>query len=114
MAKEGVEAYRAKRAKEKEGLAGSATIPIILGAIFALLLATHIGINLRAYYTGRGGPEVFYYVHCNGCGRKLRYRDRQIDHLGRCPLCQKPIRFPKPPSAARTNRWAKIAHIVWG
>ena len=113
MATEGQDAYRTKRANK--GAASSNAIPITLGALFGLLLLTHIGINLRAYYARRGEEsDVYYHVRCTKCGRKLRYREKQIEHLGRCPMCQKPIRFPKPPEAARTNHWAKIRQIVWG
>jgi predicted Zn-ribbon and HTH transcriptional regulator len=110
MAEEGVEAYRAKRAK-KDGFASSPVIPTVLGCLLFLLLATHIGINVRARKKNKK-EEVYYHVRCSKCGRKLRYRETQIERLGRCPLCQKPLRFPRPPEKPKVSRWVKIAHVA--
>jgi hypothetical protein len=111
IAELGLEAYREKHTDK--GFASSAVIPIALGCLLGLLLATHVGLNLWAYKKGKR-PEVYYYVRCTKCGRKLRYRDTQVERLGKCPLCQKPMRFPRPPEKPRPNRWVKIAHLVWG
>ncbi len=114
LAEEGVEAYRAKRAK-KEGFTSSPVIPTVLGSLFLLLLATHIGIIVRGRAKNQK-QEVYYHVRCSKCGRKLRYRDTQIERLGKCPLCQRPLRFPRPPEKPKVSRWMKIAqvaHRIW-
>jgi uncharacterized paraquat-inducible protein A len=111
MAEEGVEAYRAKRANK--GAATNPTIAFVLAAIFVVLVAVHAAVVLRGWSV-RGKDEDLYYIHCRKCGRKLRFRERQIGHIGRCPLCQTPIRFPHPEEEGKGNHWVKLVHAIWG
>jgi hypothetical protein len=111
MAEMGLDAYRQRNLDK--GFSANPIIAIALAVVFGLLLAVHIGINIRARVKAKK-VEVYYHVRCTKCGRKLRYRDVQIEHPGKCPICQKPIRFPKPPEKPKINRWVKIAHLVWG
>ena len=111
----GREAYEAKR--DKKYWYNRPVIPIVILSILCLLVLTHI-IILLWRQRGRKKEEVSYYTRCNKCGRKLRYRESQINRLGKCPLCQKPLVFPKPPEVVRTRTspWkkiVKIAHMVW-
>jgi hypothetical protein len=82
----------------------STTLPAVLGCAFVLLLALHVGLLLRSR-VGRGGEEVCYFTNCRKCGRKLRYRDHQVGHLARCPLCRDLVRFPEPPGKAGGLWW---------
>ncbi len=96
----------------------SPVIATVIIALLSILFTAYIGFNWRKFIK-RKKADVFFHVHCTKCGRKLRYRDSQIDRVGICPLCQKPIRFPKPPEVvkAKTSPWvkiAKIARVVWG
>jgi hypothetical protein len=47
-------------------------------------------------------------MYCTKCRRRLRYRQRQIGHFAQCPLCGKPIIFPKPRMQAPESRWRKV------
>jgi predicted Zn-ribbon and HTH transcriptional regulator len=108
------EAYLKSR-RQGNVLTSGPGIPIALGCILFLLMMTHIVITVRNHRR-TNTEEVFFHVRCTKCGRKLRYREKQIDHLGKCPLCQKPIRFPKPPDAPRLSPWGRIAQLaqkVW-
>jgi hypothetical protein len=111
MAEMGLDAYRARQMNK--GLAGKPLLAIFIATAFGLLLMTYIGIHVWAYMKTKK-EEVYYTTRCNKCGRKLRYRESQVEHLGKCPICQKPIRFPRPPEKPKVNRWVKIAHYVWG
>ncbi len=39
--------------------------------------------------------EVFHF-NCPGCGRRFRYRPKQIGHTGQCPHCNQRFTFPSP------------------
>jgi hypothetical protein len=40
-------------------------------------------------------PDSYRYMRCPDCGQKLRFRVAQIDLLGACTRCRKPLRFPE-------------------
>jgi predicted RNA-binding Zn-ribbon protein involved in translation (DUF1610 family) len=82
-------------------------IPIALVCGFVILLSTHIVLLVRARVVMKP-DEVIYHMYCTKCRRKLRYRDRQIGRLGRCPMCGKPIIFPKPRQLAPESKWGKM------
>lgn len=114
MVEMGPAKYRAKR--ESRNWYNSPLIPSIIIGLLCVLLAVHIAVLLYQF-SRRKKAEVFYHVRCLKCGRKLRYRDSQINHVGRCPLCQKPIRFPEPVQARKSRTWGiswrKIREMVW-
>jgi DNA-directed RNA polymerase subunit RPC12/RpoP len=100
---------RGEQAPAKTGrrpLAVTAIIPSVLVGLFVILLSTHVVLIYRSR-AGRNKPEVFYHVHCGKCGRKLRYRDTQVGKVGACPLCHRPIVFPKPPRVQPAAPWWK-------
>jgi hypothetical protein len=107
----GREVYEAKR--EKKYWYNSPLIATIIISILCVLLLTHICILLWKR-RGRKKAEVYYHTRCKKCGRRLRYRESQINRLGKCPLCQRPLVFPKPPEVPKVSRWVKIRDIVWG
>lgn len=111
LAEEGMEAYRAKRANK--GMANSPVLAYLVGGVFVVLVTVYLLTVLRRWY-GRDKEEDLYYVHCRKCGRKLRFRERQIGHVGRCPLCQTPVRFPHPEEQTKGNRWVRFVHAIWG
>ncbi len=39
--------------------------------------------------------EDFLTMRCPNCQRKLKYRESQQGNLGQCPLCKKPLMFPR-------------------
>ena len=87
-------------------------IPIVLISGFGILLGVHVFLLVRARVKQKP-EEPVHIMYCTKCRRKLRYREHQIGHFGRCPLCGKPIMFPKPRLAPETSwgkmkRWLKI------
>jgi hypothetical protein len=47
------------------------------------------------YFRGRQPPEQpYYHFRCAGCGRRLRYRARQVGHKGGCSHCGREVIFP--------------------
>jgi predicted RNA-binding Zn-ribbon protein involved in translation (DUF1610 family) len=82
-------------------------IPIGLVCGFVILLGVHVFLQLRARALKKP-EEAVYHMYCTKCRRKLRYRERQIGHFGRCPLCGKPILFPKPRQLAPLSGWGKM------
>jgi predicted Zn-ribbon and HTH transcriptional regulator len=111
MASMGIDAYRAKR--ESKNWYNSPAIAAVVIILLCILFLVHIVLLLRKF-SWKKEVVVYYYVRCTKCGRKLRYKSSQINHLGRCPLCHKPILFPKPPEGPRDNTWRKLVHYVWG
>ena len=101
--------------KRDTSFAARPVIPITLFSVFCLLLAVHVLVSLRNRAGGKK-EEASHHVNCQKCGRRLRYRPSQIGHLGKCPLCQKPLMFPKPAEGVKTiwGRWLKIVQAVWG
>jgi DNA-directed RNA polymerase subunit RPC12/RpoP len=90
---EGAKAARDRR--QGKSVLTSATIPITLITVEVLLVATHLFVILRRR-VGKGREEPTYFYICPKCGRKLRYRQRQIGHGGKCPLCRRVFLFPRP------------------
>jgi hypothetical protein len=90
--KEEMEARR--RQRQMSGLM-SPVIPVILIGVFCVLLAVHLTLGVRARLTPRE-EEGLHHYHCPRCGRKLRYRDRQIGQASLCPMCRRPLIFPRP------------------
>jgi hypothetical protein len=107
----GRDAYEAKR--ERKYWYNSPLIATVVISLLCVLVLSHISILLWRH-RGRQKAEVYYHTRCKKCGRKLRYRESQANRLGKCPLCQKPLIFPKPPEAPKVSRWVKIRDMVWG
>ncbi len=115
IAELGLDKYRAKR-ESKKGYNNPLPATVIV-SLLVVLVIVHVGLIVHAYYH-RKKADVYYHVRCPKCGRKLRYRSTQVNHVGRCPLCQKLIRFPQPqekpkPSKWQEISWRKIRQIVW-
>ncbi|HTU19611.1 MAG TPA: hypothetical protein VMG10_16240 [Gemmataceae bacterium] len=115
MAEMGREEYEARRARKE--WYNSPAIATAVISVLCVLILIHISILLWKR-RGRKKAEVEYHTRCKKCGRKLRYRESQINRLGKCPLCQKPLVFPKPPDVVkmRASPWVKIVKIaraVW-
>jgi hypothetical protein len=107
----GREVYEAKR--EQKHWYNSPVAATTIISLLCVLVSAHIGILLYKQ-RGRKKEEFYFYTRCSKCGRKLRYRESQIARLGKCPICQKPIIFPKPPPVRKVSRWVRIKDIVWG
>jgi predicted amidophosphoribosyltransferase len=105
----GQEKYRAKR-ESKNWYNSPLIASIVIGSLGALA-AVHIGLALRMFWRRRK-VEVFFHTRCPKCGRKLRYREAQAERLGKCPLCQNPMRFPKPVLPPKPSMWSKFG-ISW-
>ena len=111
----GLEKYRAKR--ESKYWYNSPVVATTIITLLCVLILVHIGLNWRKF-AWRKKAEAFYHVNCRKCGRKLRYRESQINRLGKCPMCQKTLHFPQPIAEPRTSIWQKISlrkiwHTVW-
>jgi DNA-directed RNA polymerase subunit RPC12/RpoP len=107
------EAKGEKIVKKAQPLTIPTVIPVALLGAFFILLTTHLVLIYRSRVAQRR-PEAVYYIHCSKCGRKLRYRDTQVGKVAACPLCRKPIIFPKPPQQQAVpwwkRGWPKAAH----
>jgi transcription initiation factor IIE alpha subunit len=75
------------------------------------MLAIHVGRVIRNHLR-ENREEVYYYLICEKCNRRLRYRESQAGKLGVCPLCKKPLMFPKADEEdgrwTRFRRWLKV------
>jgi predicted RNA-binding Zn-ribbon protein involved in translation (DUF1610 family) len=93
--------------------APSAVIPTLLVVAFAALLTVHLVMLVRTRVVVKT-EEVLYHLNCPKCGRKLRYRVSQAGRLGQCPLCRRPVIFPRvegpaPSGWAKMRRWLRMA-----
>jgi DNA-directed RNA polymerase subunit RPC12/RpoP len=91
----------------------SAAVPIVLIGLFAILLTVNLVVVVRARKAA-DTPEVVYHTECPKCRRKLRYRESQAGRLAACPLCRRPIVFPRLERSADTpwtkmRRWLRLA-----
>jgi predicted Zn-ribbon and HTH transcriptional regulator len=102
-AEEAAEGDAPKKKRGKGSLASSPLIPAAIFGAFFLLLVVHLVIvaRTRLHWTKE---ELLFYTNCRKCTRKLRYRERQVGHLARCPICRTPIVFPRPEGVHR-RRW---------
>jgi hypothetical protein len=85
----------------------SPIIPIVLVSIFCVLLAIHVTLAIRKRWS-TDKDEVYYLIACQKCSRRLRYRESQIGKLGLCPLCKKPLIFPKPEDEEMEGGWSRV------
>jgi hypothetical protein len=97
-------------------LTRSLAVPAVLVGLFCGLLITNVVMFFRAR-TARRAAEASFHLKCPKCMRKIRYRESQIGRLACCPLCRRPIVFPRPagwePPVSRwvkMKRWLKITH----
>ena len=100
----------AAKIRKERSFATSKAIPITLVSVLALLLVANIIFALRGRQK-QVKEETYFYYWCPKCSRKLRYRERQIGSLARCPLCERPIVFPKPAGMPDT-RWTKLRRFL--
>jgi len=89
-------------------------IPYTLVGMFVVLLVANIVIAVRGRVK-QERDETLYYYNCPKCNRRLRYRESQMGQLARCPLCHRPIVFPKFDLAKggpllRMRRWLHLTH----
>jgi hypothetical protein len=93
-------------AKRRGGaaVAGSPVVPAALIALFGVLLTAHVVFLVRGRLA-REREVPRHVMHCAKCGRKLSYRDSQVGRFGRCPICHRPIIFPRPESEAPRGGW---------
>ena len=75
----------------------SPTIPVTIGTVFCILLGIHVYLAVRSRLGQK--PEVLYHLRCPKCERKIRYRASQAGRFAQCPLCKKPLIFPKLPES---------------
>jgi hypothetical protein len=92
----------------------SPVIPTLLIVTFAGLLTVHLVMLVRSRVVTKT-EEVLYHLSCPKCSRKLRYRASQAGKLGQCPVCRRPVIFPRaadgraPGGWARMRRWLRMA-----
>jgi DNA-directed RNA polymerase subunit RPC12/RpoP len=101
---------RAKIRKDSSGVAwGRSIARILIGSVIVLLLA-NVGVAVYTRQKQRKEEFLFYY-NCPKCSRKLRYRESQIGRLAKCPLCERPIVFPRPTDMPET-RWTRLRRML--
>jgi hypothetical protein len=96
----------AAKIRKDRSFASSKAIPITLASVLVLLLVANIAVAMRGRLK-QAKEEIYFHYNCPKCRRRLRYRERQIGSLARCPLCERPIVFPKPAAWPET-RWTKL------
>lgn len=101
---------RAKIRKDSGGLASGRTIARILIGSVVLLLLANIGVLVYGRLKQKQDETVFHY-NCPKCRRKLRYREGQIGRLAKCPLCERPIVFPRPADFV-ASRWKRFRRWI--
>ncbi len=77
-------------------------VPLALGGLIGALLVVHGVFLVRQRMAARQQHEDLYYVNCRKCDRRLRYRERQVGQLAKCPACRTVIMFPKLPEAPKS------------
>jgi uncharacterized Zn finger protein (UPF0148 family) len=87
--------------------ASSPVVPTVLVATFAALLAVHLVMVIRTRVVPKA-EEILYHLSCPKCGRKLRYRPPQVGRVGKCPVCHRPVIFPRPPEEAAPGGWMNV------
>jgi DNA-directed RNA polymerase subunit RPC12/RpoP len=92
--------------KDKDWVSRSRTLPTVIIGSVILLLVANIGVVVHSRLRQRKDEIVFHY-HCPKCSRKLRYRESQIGRLAKCPLCERPIVFPRPADFVE-SRWMRL------
>jgi len=100
----------AAKIRKERSFATSKAVPITLVSVLALLFAANIILALRGRQK-QVKEETFFYYWCPKCNRKLRYRERQIGSLARCPLCERPIVFPRPADMPEKH-WTKLRRLL--
>jgi hypothetical protein len=99
------EPEKAKIRREGAWVKGRALPTVIICGV-ALLLLANIGVAVHSRLKQKKDERLFYYW-CPKCSRKLRYRVTQIGRLANCPLCERPILFPKPEGFV-DSRWVRL------
>jgi hypothetical protein len=88
------------------------TFPIIAGSLFFLLLAANIFAFLRNRKV-QEKDEVYFHLQCPRCSRRIRFRKSQFGKAALCPLCKRPIVFPRIELAQspwkKMKRWLRLA-----
>jgi DNA-directed RNA polymerase subunit RPC12/RpoP len=70
-----------------------AIIPLVILGIVLVAGAAFVVIRIRS----RPKETVFLYFKCNRCKRRLKYKESQAGHKGKCPQCSNTLTFPIPP-----------------
>ena len=97
-----MEILAGKRSPKQAG-GNSPVVMLVLVALFVVLLGVHVFAVVRNRKK-QAAEEPSYPLFCPKCHRKLRYRHSQGGRLGQCPMCKRPIPFPKPPQP-RKRPW---------
>jgi predicted amidophosphoribosyltransferase len=91
---------------DKNSAGANKAVPITIISLFVLLLIANIASAVYGRVRKQKIEALFHYW-CPKCGRKLRYRESQIGRLANCPLCERPIVFPRPEGLV-DSRWTKL------
>lgn len=88
------------------------TFPVIVSSLFVILLAANILVFVRNR-KAQEKDEVYFHLQCPKCSRKIRYRESQFGKAALCPLCKRPIVFPRLQLAQspwmKMKRWLRLA-----
>ena len=78
------------------------TTLVIIAGVVIVLVGAGAGIGfMRWKAQSKAKADEFHHFRCPGCGRKLRYRVRQVGNKGQCSHCGHNIVFPSVPRSAR-------------
>jgi len=102
----------AKSAMRRQSLATHPAIPAVLFSIFGILLTVNLVVFFRKRSVARREEES-YYMNCPRCQRKLRFRESQMGRIGLCPLCKRPLLFPKLHEEHNRLAWLRRRLVHW-
>jgi len=69
--------------------------------VLLVLLGLGAAVGVFIWMRNRPTEEEFCHFNCPGCGRRFRYRPKQIGHKGQCPHCDTRFTFPAPKVVSR-------------
>jgi uncharacterized paraquat-inducible protein A len=67
--------------------------------MFMLVLVELLAVMATVWYVLRPRTEDpdadYFYINCEKCKQKIRYRERQVGNTAMCPRCRTPFVYPE-------------------
>ena len=99
----------------KTGLPSSPVSRLIPALLVEFIVLASVFYLYASKRLQRGpGEEPTYPLYCRHCHRKLRFRKSQGGRLGQCPICRRPIVFPKVPESRKLPWHVRIWQTITG
>lgn len=72
---------------------------LLIAAVAGASVA-HVVLLVRRIRRRVQPDDAVHHVKCPHCGRRLRYRSKQVGRAGMCPRCRQKLVFPPASEAA--------------